>query len=872
MAPAPVDPLRQQLPRVTVPRPMLAHRLDRVVPGGLGLLVAPAGSGKSVLLRQWAASHHDLGVAALTCEPHHDDAVVFGHDLLATLGSVSPDLALDLGKLVRRGGSALGDPFVGALRDALGQSPRPITLVLDDLHALSNRSLVTELGYLLTTLPAPARAVVSTRRDLPWELRRLRLESRLVELRGSDLAFRPDEARSLLVGVSHQDLTDTDVTTLLERTDGWVAGLQLAAVSLQHVSDVGGFVRSFAGSDRLVAEYLMTEVIERQEPEVRDFLLRTSVLHRLEADLCDAVTGNNDARKMLELIEGRSLFLVQQDGSDEVFRYHHLFADLLRYELHASDPTAEPELHRRAADWLLDHGELEHAVDHLILAGERSRAFELIATRGHELFERGRSATLASWLRALDRADPDGPAAVGVNLMAAQAASDLTVEATETRRRLRKRTDLTPGQLAAIDALHAGLVLRDLSPDLALESAAAVRTTLPKVTDPLDADFIGVGGVDTALVLAEGAAGFALLLKGDVVSAGAAMEEVRALPGMAYPIWRVHGDSLLGLARAWAGRPVEALQLAEAAFETARGFGAVDHVAVTFAHMARGLALLDRGDIGQARRSLAESERQNRSRAPSVVHYFDLQRCLSARLLAVTDGPAAALALLAGPAASPVEPPLLAAANRSLRAQLLIGARDLVAARAVLSESDDAALAPTRVDLGLACGDPDAAHEALAGWEPRAGDDRSRVGHGLRTAAVMDLGGDRPAALLVLREAVALAERQGLRWALAEVPRALRLWRAVAPRDAVFADDRLWELARIWDPHQRNQAALVDPLTERELAVLEYLPGRIRNQRIAEELYISVNTLKTHLRAIYRKLDVADRDEAVSRATELGLL
>ena len=312
-----------------------------------------------------------------------------------------------------------------ALLDELENTPDELVLVIEDLHALSNRPVVMNLGDLVTRLPNSVRCVVSTRRDPPWTLRRLRLDGRLVELRGTDLAFREDEARHLLTAVSERDLSDHDVEVLTERTDGWAVGLQLAGISLRHQSDVTAAITSFAGSDRLISEFLLEEVLDQLEPDIRTFLLQTSVLDWLSIDLCDAVTGTGNARAMLAELEDRSLFVIPLDMSRTNFRYHHLFAELLRYQLKAEDPSAARTLHGRAARWLHDHGRAEESIEHLLRAGEHDQAFTEISRLGHRFFERGESATLVRWLTTIQGEDATPRARVVISLLAAQIAADL---------------------------------------------------------------------------------------------------------------------------------------------------------------------------------------------------------------------------------------------------------------------------------------------------------------------------------------------------------------------------------------------------------------------------------------------------------------
>jgi LuxR family transcriptional regulator, maltose regulon positive regulatory protein len=286
--------------------------------------------------------------------------------------------------------------------------------------------------------------------------------------------------------------------------------------------------------------------------------------------------------------------------------------------------------------------------------------------------------------------------------------------------------------------------------------------------------------------------------------------------------------------------------------------------------MAAALAAIDRLDTGLARTHLAEVDLQNRRRTSSSA-YFDFQRALNARFAVLTEGPARALILLRAPAASAQEPAVLVHANRALQIRLLIGARDLLAARALVDvDGDGPELTPARIDLALAAGEIADASEHLNNWNPQAHDLRALVGHLLREAAVAAAQGDHHAAKTALRTTIASAETDQLRWPFVEVPAALRIFQTSTNHRSRLIDDALLRSARRLDANA--QAQLIEPLTDRELTVLEYLPGRLRNQEIADEIYVSVNTLKSHLRNIYRKLDVADRDEAVAKAVQIGLL
>ena len=403
-----------------------------------------------------------------------------------------------------------------------------------------------DLGDLVTRLPSTVRCVVSTRRDPPWTLRRLRLDGRLVELRGTDLAFQEGEARQLLAAVSERDLNDHDVEVLTERTDGWAVGLQLAGISLRHQPDVTAAITSFAGSDRLIAEFLLDEVLEQLEPDIRTFLLQTSVLDWLSVDLCDAVTGAGNARAMLAELEDRSLFVIPLDMSRTNFRYHHLFAELLRYQLKAEDASAARSLHGRAARWLLEHGRAEESIEHLLRAGEHDQAFAEISRLGHRFFERGESATLVRWLTTIKGDDSTAPARVVISLLAAQIAADLPDAAAETYRQLVRRPDLTAGERATADALHTTQVFRSLPPEAVVTTARSVLDVLPSLEDRDVVDFLGMGGTESVRVMAEYDAAIACFLQGHLEQATVRLRRALVLPGAQYPIWRFYTARVTG--------------------------------------------------------------------------------------------------------------------------------------------------------------------------------------------------------------------------------------------------------------------------------------------------------------------------------------
>ena len=678
--------------------------------------------------------------------------------------------------------------------------------------------------------------------------------------------------------MSERDLSDHDVEVLTARTDGWAVGLQLAGISLRHQPDVSAAITSFAGSDRLIAEFLLEEVLEQLEPDIRTFLLQTSVLEWLSVDLCDAVTGAGNARAMLAELEDRSLFVIPLDMSRTNFRYHHLFAELLRYQLKAEDPSAARTLHGRAARWLLEHGRAEESIEHLLRAGEHDQAFTEISHLGHRFFERGESATLVRWLSAIQGENSTPPARVVISLLAAQIAADLPDAAAETHRQLVRRPDLTAGERATADALHTTQVFRSLPPEAVIATAHSVLDVLPEPRGST------TSSTSSAWVAPSRCASWPSTTPPSRTSCWAISSRPPrgcarrcVLPGAQYPIWRFYTLGSLALVRAWTGHCTEALQLADAALSGARAIDVTHHPAVIHAHLAAALAHLYRADLERAAESLDMADLQNLRRPSNVVN-LDLHRALAAQLCSAAGDSAEALGVLRRSAASAVEPPVLAHANRALHAQLLIEAGELLEARALLDDPGRSVeLGAARVDLALATGDLDAAVAALRDSGPSEDDVRAVIGHRLREAAVLDARGERAAAQEAIREAVAAAEGDQLRWPFLEVTAAEPMLRQYLPRRGVGFSDDLRQVVEQASPAASSRArrtapGMVDSLTERELAVLAYLPRRMKHRDIAAELYITMNTLKTHLASIYRKLGVTDRDEAATRAAELGLL
>ena len=390
-----------------VPRPRLTERLDEGLSQGLVLVCAPAGYGKTVLLADWARRGQQP-VAWLSLDAGDNDPARFWRHVVAALERARPAVGERVAPLLGPPAPSSFEPLVTALINELAAGPDAdgALLVLDDYHVIGSQPVHESLRFFLEHRPAGICVVLASRSDPPLALARLRARGQLAELRGAELRFTVGEAAALLQQVTagpDAALPDAAVAALAARTEGWAAGLQLAALSLRGQDDPAGFVAAFTGSHRYVLDYLAEEVLERQSEQVRAFLLETSVLERLSGPLCDAVTGREGSQALLEEAERAGLFLIPLDEVRGWWRYHHLFAGLLRARLQAEQPgRAVTQLHRRAAAWYAGHGLADDAIGHAVAAGEMLWAARIIEQHFDEVFNlRGEAATVHRWLSVL---------------------------------------------------------------------------------------------------------------------------------------------------------------------------------------------------------------------------------------------------------------------------------------------------------------------------------------------------------------------------------------------------------------------------------------------------------------------------------------
>jgi LuxR family transcriptional regulator, maltose regulon positive regulatory protein len=393
-------------PRGLVLRPRLSERLDRGTASKLVLVSAPAGFGKTTLLTEWLAARpsalaDERSAAWLSLDRADNDPASFWAYVIAALRTVASGLGESALSLLDAPQPSPIETVLTTLLNDLGAVAGEIVLVLDDYHVIDAREVQDGMAFLLDHLPPWLHVVIAGRADPPLPLARMRARGELAEIRAADLRFTADEAAAYLNEMMGPQLTARDVAVLEGRTEGWIAALQLAALSMQGRDDVADFIAGFAGDDRYVVDYLAEEVLARQPEGVQAFLLQTSILGRLSGPLCDAVTGRSGGKAMLDALDRGNLFLVSLDDRRRWYRYHHLFAEVLQARLLDERPGQVPDLHRRASEWYEQNGELSEAVSHALAAGDFERAADLVELAIPAMRRTRQEAKLRGWLEVL---------------------------------------------------------------------------------------------------------------------------------------------------------------------------------------------------------------------------------------------------------------------------------------------------------------------------------------------------------------------------------------------------------------------------------------------------------------------------------------
>ncbi len=906
-APAP----RAQL----VPRPRLAEQLDTTLDPShrLTLVSAPAGFGKTTVLSDWL-SHLEkrqrrtrVGWVSLD-DGDNDVKRLLTHVVAALQSAGLESNPTVLESLQAASTSSVLTSIVNDVASASEHAPgEHWILVLDDYHVIGAPDVQEAVTFLLDHLPNQLHLVIATRSDPPLPLARLRSRGQLTEVRAANLRFTAHEAREFLNRVMGLDLTAADVDALDERTEGWVAGLQLAALSLRGIqqrAEVTGFIEAFTGSDRFVIDYLADEVLARQPEPVRDFLLRTAVLDLLTGPLCDAVTGRADGTRMLEDLERGNLFLVPLDTQRSWYRYHHLFGDVLRARLHAEHSDRVPGLHERASAWYASHGFAADAIRHALASGDFDRAGFLVEEAAPEMRRIRQDSVLLSWIRSLpDSVVRRSPVLSIVSAWSMLIAGDL--DAVESR------LDDAEAALAAGAQDHDLAATWAQTEDLRTAPAmvSVYRASLAQARGDVPGTVrharraLDLAGPEDHFVRGGGAGylGLAAWAAGDVREALTTFSEaVRSLHAAGNLVDEL--DCTVVLADMWvaSGRPGRARQLYEEALQTATGGGEpfpratadlhvglaeldreLDDFASAEAHLETARVLGERGSITENRHrwfvAMAQV-RVGRGDFEAATQLLDQADALYRSGFYVDIRPIAAMKARLQIAEGDLSSPAGWVADRGLTVyddpDYLREYEHLTLARLLLAENADAPV------LGLL----DRLHAAAT--------DQERDGSVLEISVLQALAhqvhGDLPAALAALGRALVDAPEPEsyVRLYLDEGAPMLTLLNHAASaagtvgehREAVQRQARrLLERAsspRATVPMEgaEPQQSLVDALSQRELEVLRLLDSDLTGPEIARELYVTLNTLRTHTKRIFTKLDAKTRAAAVRRAHERGLL
>ena len=889
-----------------VPRPRLVQALSQGLARGRVLVCAPAGFGKTSLLADWAGGG-GRPVAWLGLDAGDNDPARFWRYVVAALDRAQPGIAERLGPLLGPPAPRSFEGLVTALINELADQPGrdEVRLVLDDYHLVDAGPVHESVAFLLENLPPGLLLVVSGRADPPLPLARLRARGLLAELRAAELRFTTEEAAALLGAAAGPVLPDAAVAALTARTEGWAAGLQLAALSLRGRTDAAGFVAAFSGSHRFVLDYLADEVLDGQPGPVRAFLLETSVLERLSGELCDAVTGRSGSQEMLQDIERAGLFLVPLDEVRGWWRYHHLFAGLLRARLEQEQPGRVQELHRAAAAWSDEHDLADDAVRHALAAGDAAWAAQLVERYVDTLLRRSEGVTLRRWL------------------------STLPVEVQRARPRLclaQGFNAVVSGQLEAIeplldDAERAFAATGSQSPEPPVGPARGVLANVPAGIAFLRAELARLRG-DAARAVDWDQQARAQLGESDFYLRTLVRANLAAADWLRGQLGQAERSLAEALAeRRAAGEGYLATRVCHDLGQVQRAQGNLDAALATYRQALdiAGEVSSQPPHLGIAHVGLAEVLYERDELAAALDHAT--RGVTLCRQLAFTPPLAAGLAILArirhahGDAAAAIaaigeaglvelSPQVVALFNPvpSQRARLLLAQGDVTAASqwakaAGLSPEDepDYPQEPAYLLLArllLAQDRPGPALTLLQRLLATASS-QGRIGDVIEIQALRALAlaarGDHAGALSALAEAVTLACPQGYVRVFADegAPmRALLTRLSAAQKDqrAPARDldpDYLAGLLRACGqagaaPPSRRAAAAIpgmaEPLTDREAEVLRLLAAGRSNQRIAHELVVALDTVKKHVTHVLGKLGAANRTEAVARARQLGLI
>jgi LuxR family transcriptional regulator, maltose regulon positive regulatory protein len=870
-------------PKVVL-RPRLLQRLNEGLrrASGVTLISASAGFGKTTLVSEWVARCED-SVAWLSMDEGDNDPARFLVHLVAAVQTI----AAGIGTGVMAALQSPQPPPVKALLTVLLNEITTISdnfiLVLDDYHVIEAKPIDEALAFLVEHLPQQMHLVIATREDPSLPLARLRARGQLNELRTADLRFTPAEAAEFLNHTMGLGLSTDNIAALEARTEGWIAGLQLAALSMQGRSDTASFIESFTGSHHFVLDYLLAEVLQQQSDNIQTFLLRTSILDRLRGPLCEALllTPAGSGQETLEYLERANLFIVPLDNDRQWYRYHHLFGDLLRKRLGQSFTSGEiAELHIRASQWYEDHGLGLEAFQHATAANDVERAERLMVDKGMPLHFRSAVNVILEWLASLPKSVLDARPALRVRsatlaLMAGQTTGvEEKLQAAEAVLQDAELTDQTRNLIGQIACARATLALTHYEPEAMMIQSRRALEYLPP--DNLPFRFT-----------ANWVLSYAYQLQGDRAAAGRALTE-------AVSISQASGDMFSTiLALDGLGEIQEFDNQLYRAAETYRRVlqleGDQPHPNAAETNLGLARIYYEWNDLAAAEQHGQQSLQLARQ-YDRVIDRFIISEVFLARLKLAQGDVAGAAVVLDQTDQSARQQNFVQRMPEIAAAQVIVLLHQGdVAAAVQLAQAYDLPLSRARVLLAqddstaaLAILEPMRQQMEAKNWQ----DELLKVM--ILQAVALRAHGDKDRAVQMLDEALALAEPGGfirsfvdegepMRLLIAE----FRVWiekqkRGEGQKPIEYAEKLLAAFARPAAVPQstpsKQPSVMVEPLSERELEILKLIAQGLSNREISERLFLAVDTVKGHNRHIFDKLQVQRRTEAIARARELGLL
>jgi LuxR family maltose regulon positive regulatory protein len=906
-----IPPTRSEL----VQRPELIERLKDGLDKKLTLISAPAGFGKTTLVSHWLENLHNdseisdqpIQVAWLSLDDNDNDPVRFLTYFITALNQIKEiDAGLGQGALRMLQSPQLPSPntvLISLIND-LTANPKKIIFVLDDYHLIQAQTIHQALVFLLENLPPRLHLVIATRQDPPLFLSRLRARDQITELRAADLRFTSTEAADFLNQVMGLNLSSRDIAELESRTEGWIAGLQLAAISMQGRKDRTGFIKSFTGGHRLVLDFLIEEVLRQQPESIQNFLLQTAVLDRITGSLCNALTGLENSQEILEMLDHANLFIVPLDDELRWYRYHHLFADLLRQRLHQNQPELMPTLHTRAINWYEQNGLVDEAIDHALHNNDFDRAAQLIEQHVDTIWTQGEYVKLRRWLvRLPDELLLSNPqlsifqawelftsgqldAAERFLQFAEMSYNPATDQVSETESQSQDQTSAVSetkvsGKAAAIHAWMVAYQRQNIS--------GLIQRLQQALDDPLDQDLHWRSAV--AITLADVHA-----FNGDMPSAyQARIDALQACEAAGNTDLFMYNSAKLALNLKTQGKLLQVQELCQQRVQLANESGMSQTSVVGWLLAIWGDVLAEMNDLDAAL-ELVEKSRKLTKHGGDVMmlgwSYLYLTRVLFSK--GDIAGAEEIIQKLFKVARESNMPTWIVNLNASWQARIWLVQDKLEAASHWMNErGPDLKIKPSNFDgleyigfarILIAQGKLNEALSILARLleaAQKGGDITREIELLILKALTFQSGDETNRALVTIEKALNLGETRGFCRIFAdEGPSMARLLynaldRGIAP-DYV---SRLLQAFPVDKPKQVESPMIdgsgsnyIEPLSEREIEVLQLIAEGLTNPEIATKLILSLYTVKTHARNIYSKLGVNNRIQAVDKAKTLGIL